>query len=137
LDVNGAGRSFNLSAETTREFKEGAGPGRLWAGVLTGPLAALVQLQTNYALVLWACGAGRTWALHLVAFVTLLLCVGAGLLSLSNWRKTGAGWDDEGAGVLPRSRFMSVVGMFVSLMSAIVVVAQWIAVFVYNPCQRT
>lgn len=126
-----------MSAQTAREFKKGAGPGRLWAGVLVGPLATLVQLQTNYALVLWACGAGRTWALHLVALAALLLCAAAGLLSLRNWRKTGAGWEDEGAGVLPRSRFMSVVGMFVSLMSALVVVAQWIAVFVYNPCQRT
>jgi hypothetical protein len=135
--VTDAGRSFDLSAETTREFKEGAGPGRLWAGVLVGPLATLVQLQTNYALVLWACGAGRTWALHAVASAALLLCVGAGLLSLRNWRKAGGGWEDEGAGVLPRSRFMSVVGMFVSLMSALVVVAQWIAVFIYNPCQRT
>ena len=60
-----------------------------------------------------------------------------GALSLRNWRKTGAGWDDEGAGVLARSRFMSVVGMFVSVISALVIVAQWIAVFVYDPCQRT
>lgn len=126
-----------MSAEATREFKEGAGPGRLWAGVLIGPMATLVQLQTNYALVLWACGAGRTWALHAVALASLLLCVFAGLLSLSSWRKTGAGWEDEGAGVLPRSRFMSVVGMFVSLMSALVTIAQWIAVFVYSPCQRS
>jgi hypothetical protein len=126
-----------LSAEATREFKEGAGPGRLWAGMLTGPLATLVQLQTNYALVLWACGAGRTWALHAVALAALLLCAFAGLLSFSNWRKTGAGWEDEGAGVLPRSRFMSVVGMFVSLMSALVAIAQWIAVFIYSPCQRS
>ena len=133
-----AGETSNaLSAETTREFKEGAGPGLLWAGVLTGPLAALVQLQTNYALVLWACGAGEKWALHVVALAALLLAACAGLLSLRNWRKTGAGWDDEGAGVLARSRFMSVVGMFVSVISALVVVAQWIAVFIYDPCQRT
>lgn len=126
-----------MSAETTKEFKEGAGPGLLWAGVLIGPLATLIQLQTNYALVLWACGSGQMWELHLVALVALVLCVAAGLLSWRNWRKTGAGWEDEGAGIIPRSRFMSVVGMFVSLMSAVVTIAQWIAVFVYSPCQRT
>lgn len=126
-----------MSAETTREFKEGAGPGLLWAGVLVGPVATLIQLQTNYALVLWACGSGQVWVLHLVALVALLLCTAAGLLSWRNWRKTGAGWEDEGAGIIPRSRFMSVVGMFVSLMSAIVTIAQWVAVFVYSPCQRT
>lgn len=126
-----------MSAKDVREFKDGAGPGLLWAGVLAGPTVALVQLQTNYALVLWACGAGRTWALHLVAVAALALCVGAGLLSFRNWRRAGAVWEDGGAGVMPRSRFMSVVGMFVSTHSALVVIAQWIAVFVFSPCQRT
>jgi hypothetical protein len=126
-----------LSAETTKEFKEGAGPGLLWAGVLVGPSATLIQLQTNYALVLWACGSGQVWVLHLVALAALLLCAAAGLLSWRNWRKTGAGWEDEGAGPIPRSRFMSVVGMFVSLMSAVVTIAQWLAVFIYSACQRT
>jgi len=99
------------AAGAAREFKEGAGPGLLWAGILAGPLAALTQLQANYALVLWACGSGQVWELHAVALVSLMLCEGAGLLSWRNWRKTGAGWEDEGAGVIPRSRFMSVVGI--------------------------
>jgi hypothetical protein len=105
--------------------------------MLVGPVATLLQLQANYALVLWACGSGQVWELHAVALAALVLCVAAGLLSWRNWRKTGAIWEDEGAGPIPRSRFMSVVGMFVSLMSAIVTIAQWIAVFVYSPCQRT
>ena len=52
-------------------------------------------------------------------------------------RARGADWDDEGAGVLPRSRFMAAVGMFVSAHSALVIIAQWVAVFVYSACQRT
>ena len=124
-------------AAAAGEFKEGAGPGALWAGILAGPLAALVQLQANYALVLWVCGSGGAWALHAVSEAALVVAVGAGVLSWRNWQRAGADWDDGGAGVLPRSRFMSVVGMFVSVISALVVVAQWIAVFVYDPCQRT
>jgi hypothetical protein len=126
-----------LSAEATGEFKEGAGPLTLWACVLAGPLAALTQLQANYALVLWACGSGQTWALHLVSLLALVVAAGAGLLAWRNWRRAGALWEDDGAGVLPRSRFMSVVGMLVSAHSALVVVAQWIAVFVFSPCQRS
>jgi hypothetical protein len=126
-----------LNAETTREFKEGAGPGRLWLSVLAPPLAALTQLQTNYALVLWACGSGQTWALHLVAALALVVALGSGLFAWRNWHETGASWDDDGAGVLPRSRFMAVVGMLVSAHSALVIIAQWIAVFIYSPCQRT
>ena len=126
-----------MDSEAVREFKEGAGPGALWAGILAGPMAALVQLQANYALVLWVCGTGRAWALHAVSLAALLVAVGAGLLSWRNWQRAGADWDDEGAGVLPRSRFMAAVGMLVSAHSALVVVAQWVAVFVYSACQRT
>lgn len=126
-----------MSAGVPREFKEGAGPGLLWLSVLAPPLAALTQLQTNYALVLWACGRGQTWALHLVALLALAVAVGCGLLGWRNWNRAGAVWEDGGAGPLPRSRFMAVVGMLVSAHSALVIVAQWIAVFVYNPCQRT
>ena len=126
-----------MDSETKREFKEGAGPGVLWAGVLAGPLAALAQLQANYALVLWVCGSGQRWVLHAVSLLALVVTAGAGLLSWRNWRKAGAGWEDEGAGPVPRSRFMSAVGMLVSAHSALVVIAQWVAVFVYGACQRT
>ena len=119
------------------EFKEGAGPGTLWACLLAGPLAALAQLQTNYALVLWACGSGQTWPLHLVSLLALLVAAAAGLFAWRNWRKAGTAWDDDGAGVLPRSGFMAAVGMLVSAHSALVIIAQWIAVFVFGPCQRS
>jgi hypothetical protein len=128
---------MDVKGEAVREFKEGAGPGVLWACMLAGPLAALSQLQANYALVLWVCGTGRAWSLHVVSLAALLVTTGAGLLSWRNWRRAGADWDDGGAGVLPRSRFMSVVGMLVSAHSALVVIAQWVAVFVYSACQRT
>ena len=124
-------------AEAAGEFKEGAGPGLLWACMLAGPVAALVQLQANYALVLWACGAGRTWPLHLVSLLALLVAAGAGLLAWRNWLRAGAEWDDDRAGVLPRSGFMAAVGMLVSAHSALVIVAQWIAVFIFGPCQRS
>ena len=128
---------MDVKGEAVREFKEGAGPGVLWAGVLVGPMAALVQLQANYALVLWACGSGQTWPLHLVSLLALLLAAGAGLLAWRNWRRAGAEWDDDRAGVLPRSGFMAAVGMLVSAHSALVIIAQWIAVFVFGPCQRS
>jgi hypothetical protein len=124
-------------AEAASEFKESAKPFVLWACVLAGPLAALVQLQANYALVLWVCGSGQRWVLHAVSLLALLVTAGAGVLSWRNWHRAGAAWEDEGAGVLPRSRFMAVVGMLVSAHSALVVVAQWIAVFVFGACQRT
>lgn len=125
-----------MGAETASDFKRGAGAFELWACMLAGPLAALMQLQANYALVLWVCGSGQAWALHLVSLLALLVAAGAGLLAWRNWRRVGARWEDDGAGVLPRSRFMSAVGMLVSAHSALVVIAQWIAVFIFSACQR-
>ena len=118
------------------EFKEGAGPGALWAGVLAGPLATLTQLQVNYALVRWACDRGIEWSLHLVSLLALLVTVAFGLLSWRNWRRMGAEWEDGGAGVVPRSRFMALVGLLINAHSALVVLAQWAAVFFYGPCDR-
>lgn len=125
-----------MDSKAATDFKEGAGPGALWAGVLAAPIATLIQLQVNYALVLWACDAGRKWALHLVALLALLITIAGGLLSWRNWRRTGATWEDEGAGVIPRSRFMALVGLLISGLIALVVIAQWIPIFVYGPCQR-
>lgn len=126
-----------MPSEATGRFKAGAGPLALWAGVLAGPLATLAQLQANYALVLWACGAGgQEWPLHAVSLAALAVAVGAGLLSWRNRRLAGEGWDEDGAGVMPRSRFMAAVGMLVSFHAALVCVAQWAAVFAYGPCER-
>ena len=128
---------MKASAEAAEEFKEGAGPAARWVGVLAGPLATLTQLQVNYALVRWACDSGRERYLHVVALAALLVTIAGGLLSWRNWRLAGGGWEEDGAGVIPRSRFMALVGVLLNLHSALVVIAQWIAVFVYNPCQRT
>lgn len=125
-----------MSSEAAKEFKQGAGPWSLWFGVLAPPMAMLTQLQANYALVLWACGAKREWALHVVALAALALTAAAGLISWRNWRLAGRVWEDEGAGTIPRSRFMAIVGVLVSVLIVLVIVAQWIAVFVYAPCDR-
>jgi hypothetical protein len=125
-----------VNRKVAKDFKEGAGPAALWAGVLAAPLAMLTQLQINYALVNPACGAGREWKLHLVALLALLVTVGGGLLSWRNWQRAGAVWEDESAGVLPRSRFMAAIGVMISILITLVVIAQWIPIFIHGPCER-
>lgn len=103
--------------------------------MLVGPVVWLLQFQANYTLVTLTCNHGGKWALHAVSVVALLLTAGAGALAWSNWREAGEGTENEGWGVLPRSRFMSVLGMLVSAMFFIVIFAQWIASWVFGPCQ--
>ena len=123
-----------MQAKAAADLKAGAGVGELWAGVLVGPTAMLLQLEANYALVLWSCATGHTWPLHLVSLVALLATVVAGLLAYRVWGRVTA--NEDGAGPVARSRFMAAVGILISLLMCGVIVAQWIPVFIHHPCER-
>ncbi|HET7322116.1 MAG TPA: hypothetical protein VFI96_06450, partial [Longimicrobiaceae bacterium] len=97
----------------------------LWAGVLTGPAVFLIQLQVNYTLVTLACSRARPW-LHLSAITALLLTLGAGAIAWRDWRYTGGGWPGDGGGTVPRSRWLSMLGMLMSALFALVLLVQWL-----------
>lgn len=120
----------------TVDLKKGAGAIELWIGVLAGPIAALTQLEANYALVLWACGANKFWPLHLVSMLAAVVTVAGGLLSFRIWSRLGSQVEDDAEGAIPRSRFMAAVGMLASGLMLLVVIAQWLAVFIHHPCER-
>jgi hypothetical protein len=122
--------------DTKEHFTKGPGIIELWLGLLLGPIAALLQLQTNYALVSTACTSGKAWPLHLVSLTGVLIALCAALVSYRCWVRLGASWDEEPAGTVGRARFMSAVGILISLLMLLVNIAQWIPVFIYGPCQR-
>jgi hypothetical protein len=123
-----------VEAKAEADLKAGAGVGELWAGVLVGPMAMLIQLQTNYALVPWACGTGHTWPLHVVSLLALLVTIVAGVLAYSVWFPLNT--QEDSGGTLARSRFMAAVGVLISLLMALVIVAQWLPIFINHPCER-
>jgi hypothetical protein len=125
-----------MATTVTERFKSGPRVAELWLGILLGPVAALSQLEANYALVGWACAYGRSWPLHLVALAALVIALLAGFLAYRNLRRLGARWQEDGQGVFPRSRFMAALGVLISLLMLLVIIAQWIPVFIYGPCQR-
>jgi hypothetical protein len=124
-----------VQANATSDLKTGAGIGELWAGVLVGPTAMLLQLEINYAFVLWSCKTRQLWPLHLVSVVALLATLVAGFLSYRLWTRLAKVHEDSG-GPFARSRFMAAVGVLISLMMCGVIVAQWLPVFIYDPCER-
>jgi hypothetical protein len=123
-----------VQANVTADLKAGAGAGELWAGVLVGPTAMLMQLEINYALVPWACGARTVWPLHLVSLFALVVTIVAGFLAYRIWARVST--DEDSGGALARSRFMAAVGVLISLLMALVIVAQWLPVFFHSPCER-
>jgi hypothetical protein len=108
----------------------------LWAGVLVGPLTVLTQLQANYALVLWSCKTGIKWPLHLVSLLALFFTIAAGTLSCTNWFLLSDRAVEDGAGSISRSRFMAVLGTLVSILMSTVIIAMWLPIFLYGPCER-
>ena len=105
----------------------------LWTAVLGGPAVALAGLEVLYLLVPWSCR-NRAWPLHAAAAAAALLVLGAFLLSWRSWRSVDRGWPGDGEGAEDRARFLAVVGMLSAAVSFTVVLAQWIAILVLNPC---
>ena len=125
-----------MEREESLGFGFGSGLLSLWAGLLIGPLVALLQLEANYALAFWACGHDHMWLLHVVSLLALSLSLSAGVVAYLNWRRLGAQLPKDEAGVAPRSRFMSFVGILVSALMTMVIIAQWIPLLMIGPCER-
>jgi cytochrome c biogenesis factor len=107
----------------------------LWAGVLLAPVAFLLNLELAYAVVPHACSSQNRLPVHLVHLVCLLIALVGGAFALRSWRSCGETWPGEEGGAVSRSRFMAGLGLLLSVLFALVIVAQWIPSFVLSPCQ--
>ena len=108
----------------------------LTLGIVTGPIAVLVNEELIYVTNMWACGAGKQLAMHVVPIICLVVTLGAGLLAWRDWDRVGRGVEDEAATVDARSRFLALGGMAISALSALIILAQWLAIFVFGACMR-
>ena len=109
---------------------------RLSLGVLLGPVIALANQQTIYSTNMWACGHGAHAVMHVVPAVGLLVSIGVAMLAYRDWSAVGRGTQDETDGAEARTRFVALLGISASLLSSLVIVAQWAAIFVFEPCMR-
>lgn len=123
-----------MEVRAARDLKSNSSVGALWAGVLVGPIAALTQQEVNYALVLWACANAQTWPLHLISVVAALLTIVAGFFAYRYWQRVSA--DEDTGGPVGRTRLMAGVGILISLLSLLVIIAQWLSIVIHRPCQR-
>lgn len=108
----------------------------LTLGVVAGPIAVLVNEELIYVTNMWACGTGKHLAMHVVPLICVLVALGAGGLAWADWVRTGRGVEDEAATIDARSRFLALTGMAVSALSALIILAQWLAIFVFGACMR-
>ncbi|HEX2602530.1 MAG TPA: hypothetical protein VHL32_10540 [Gemmatimonadaceae bacterium] len=108
----------------------------LWFGMVGGPMAGMLMVWINYPLVDRACVSGNRLWLHGTTLLFLLIAIAAGLSSWRFYQRLGDFPLTEG-GVMPRSRFMALVGMFTASLAIIEIAMQWIPVFLLGSCIGT
>lgn len=114
-------------------------PRWLMLPMLGAPLLALALHQAEYMLTPWACDRGGQWVQHLVAFVVLLGTLGLGLVArraVASAPEVESLANSAHARAARRTRFLGQVGIGASAISALLVLAYWIAILVLDPCNR-
>jgi hypothetical protein len=125
-----------MTIDTRIPVSDGTHIGALWTANLLGPVTVLLTQELSYVLAeKAACAHGQMWTVHLSFALGLGLTAIAASLGWREWRRWGAQPSTPEADPGGRSRFMSVVGMLVSTLSAIVVIAMWSATLFLHPCQ--
>lgn len=124
-----------MSEQAEKDFKQSSIIFALWIGVLLAPFAFLLNLEISYALVPWACSTGQLFWPHVASCGSLLLALLGAFTAWRNWQKTGREWQSETGSARARSRFMAILGLLMSGLFSLVILAQWIANFIIDPCQ--
>jgi hypothetical protein len=107
----------------------------LGAALFIPPIALLGNIEIAYALVPAACASRNTLALHLVNVSSLALAIVGAATAWRSWRAEGISLPEEDGSPLARIRFIAGVAVLLGGVCALVIVAQWTAVFLLDPCQ--
>jgi len=103
--------------------------------VFLAPFAAMLHLQLSYMDVRHACRSASELRLHLESAVLLAVALVGVLLAWRGWHAVGATWPADEGGHDGRSRFLFLAGLLLGALFSLVIVAQWLAVFLLAPCQ--
>lgn len=119
-----------------KHFKQPGGITLLWVGLFAGPVAWALDQQIKYMWLTYICSTAGVVMLHVVTLMTLLLAGLGAYLSWRSWRRAGRELPDGSGGIIPRTRFMAAMGVALSALFALIIIAQWIPAFFFNPCER-
>ena len=124
-----------MTADPSTDVPDARAIRNLFIGVLLSPIVFLIDLEVAYALVPAACSERNRLLVHVVHLVCLLLALFGWATAWRCWKATGSTWPAEEGGPLGRSRFMAGVGVWMSALFALVILAMWIPSFILDPCQ--
>jgi uncharacterized membrane protein len=107
---------------------------RLWVPILLTPVVTLAQQTVNYALVPLACMKQQHAPLHVVAAVALGIALAGIAMAWSAWREAGLQAPDDAAQSSSRERLLAAMGVVISALMALTIVAQWLTTAFIPPC---
>jgi hypothetical protein len=104
--------------------------------VVWGPVVALINQGAIYIVTMWACGHDARASIHVVPLVCLVVAATGTLVSLRFLRQRteiGIGESDAGHS---SSGLLALAGVVIGAFSIAVIVAQWGAIHVFDPCMK-
>jgi hypothetical protein len=129
-------RESSERREDVGQFTRWPGQMSLALGVLLGPIVALVNQQLIYSADMYACGRNLRGTLHIIPALALVVAAGTCVAAYLNWRAVGKGVEDEHEGIFARTRFLALLGLTISAFSALVILGQWLSIFIFPACAR-
>lgn len=109
---------------------------RLWIGMLLAPIAWGIQLQSVYLTSEFGCFTSDFMWNHVVSGLALTVALVGGAIAWLEWIAAGATTDATGADLLSRRRFMALLGVLISALFSVTIVAQWLPTLLRVPCGR-
>jgi len=105
-----------------------------WPALLVAPSIALANAALAYALVPPSCASQHTAVLHALSACSLLACLALTYPAAHNWLRAPVAADGPGTASRSRRHFLSQVATMAGLLSALVVLAEWLPVWIVSPC---
>ena len=105
-----------------------------WIGILLAPAAWIVSFEIKYAAVPYACQSHSTLVLHSVSAVAMIIATAGLLAARRAWAATGKAAVTEESDPIHRDSFLGMFGLLFSANVLLLMLAQWIPVFLLDPC---
>lgn len=107
---------------------------RLWVGILLPPLAGGINTLVGYMVSNYDCNVHNRHLVLLVNVCSALLCLIAGLASISTQRKFEERADDGSESLLHTRRFMLRLGLWFTAGFLLFICAGTVSTFLLHPC---
>lgn len=122
-----------LRQAVSRQFR---GPAALilWASWLLGPVAWALHENVSYFLAPQICGTGNLWPLHLASVLALAMAAAGGAIAWRSWTLADSSEEVGAKPARERIRFMALVGLLFSGLSAFGILVESIPNFILDPC---